>query len=203
VKLEHTEVGRPPRFVGLLPLPRLGTLLRASGRGSSAARRLARVEADTVARLLDDGVARQLLPTQFESRSPRLATVIDMRYLSWRYGRFEEYRAVRSGDDGASGIAIFRVCSGRRFRVAHVCELLLAAPDDYRAIRRLLKRVRRAAPVDFVSYAFPSRHDAARCGFVQVGDGPVLTVRAIHKHLAPDPTQSASWGLSLGDFEMG
>jgi GNAT superfamily N-acetyltransferase len=200
LKSGQGEVGRLPRFVGLLPLPTRGALLRACKRGPTAAQPPPKIEAATAAQVLGDGVSPQLLP-RLNSRDPRLRTAADLRYLTWRYGRYDEYRAVRTGATGESGVAIFRVCSGRRFRVAQVCELLVA-PNDYRARRRLLKLVRRSAPVDFISCAFDSRGEASRCGFVQVGGGPVLTVRPTHTHLAPDPRRAASWGLSLGDLEL-
>jgi GNAT superfamily N-acetyltransferase len=193
------RAGRLPRFARL-GAPSYEMLLRVSRARASAARP-PHVEAATAACVLAEDGAEQLLEAQGSGPADRLSTVIDVPYLRWRYGRFGEYRAVSADGGPASGIAIFRAHASRRGHLARVCELLVPG-NDHRTMRDLLKRVRRAAAVDVISCAFPSSRDAARCGFLKVPGGAVITVRPITKALVPDPTRGASWALSLGDLEL-
>jgi len=198
LKTGQGRAGIVPRFVGLGAL-RFGTPAQA-WRARASTAQSPPVEAPSAARVLGEDGAEQLSAAQGTSRSDRLRTVKDVEYLRWRYS-FEEYRAVSAYGDPASGIAIFRTRVGRRVRVSRVCELLLPG-NDHRTMRDLLKRVRRAAPVDAITCVFPSSRDAARCGFLKAPGGTVLTVRAINEAPVPDPTRGASWTLSLGDLEL-
>ena len=80
----------------------------------------------------------------------RFATALDPAYLRWRYGRSADYRAIRVRPGGAlRGLRHLP----RRAQAAppgprRVCEVL-AAGDDARVVRRLLRGVLRAAPVDY------------------------------------------------------
>jgi GNAT superfamily N-acetyltransferase len=194
------QVGRFPHFIRPHG-PLLGTIKRAWAGGSRTPGHL-RIGADPAAEILRDGAHASLLLARTKQPGDRLVTVKDLAYLRWRYGRFEEYRAVRA-DAGAdrSGMVIFRPRRHGRFWVSHVCELFVEQ-DDLRLARRLLRSVRDAAPADFLSCSFPSRHDAARSGFAQCDRGTAVTAYPLQRNLTLDPTQSASWNLSIGDLEL-
>jgi GNAT superfamily N-acetyltransferase len=193
------EVGRLPRFIRPRG-PLLGTIQRARAKGSKTPGHL-RIEAETAAEILRDG-ARTSLLAGMKQRGDRLATAKDLDYLRWRYGRFEEYRAIRA-DAGADcdGLVIFRLRRHGSFWVSHVCELFVEQ-NDPRSARHLLRKVTDAAPADFLSCSFRSRHTAALSGFVQYRRGTALTTYPLHRDLMPDPTQRASWALSIGDLEL-
>ena len=188
-----------PRFVQLRPTVRQ-TARRAYGKGSRTPAHLP-VEAESAAEALIDGPHVTRLLSRTDQSSDRLTTARDLEYLRWRYGHFEEYRAVQS-DAGADpgGIAIFRLRRRGAFWVSDVCELLVAK-NDLRTARHLLRRVRDASPVDFIRCGFTSRPHAMRCGFLQAGTTVVIT-RPVQQNLVPDPTQRDSWALSLGDLEL-
>jgi GNAT superfamily N-acetyltransferase len=130
--------------------------------------------------------------------SGRLRTSRDPAFLRWRYGAFPQYLAVRA--EGA-GIVIFRRYRRGRVWVARVCELL-AVEDSGSAARRLVGALTHAVPVDLVACAFPSPDRAAQSGFMPSRKGCALTVRPARQGLVPDPTNAASWELSLGDLEL-
>jgi hypothetical protein len=145
-----------------------------------------------------DVLRERLEPALISPRAgERLTTARHLEFLRWRYGRFEEYRAVQLG----GGLAIFRLWRHGRFWVSRVCELLVAE-GDARGARRLVARVSRAAAADAVMCSFPSRVMAARCGFVPIPGGVPLTVRLIDGEVSPDPLRGGSWALSLGDLEV-
>ena len=160
LKWGQREAGRLPHFAQPRG-PLRDTIQRALAKGSRTPERL-RIEADTAAEILRDRAhASLLLARQKDPGNRRLATVKDLDYLRWRYGRFEEYRAIRAdAGKGSSGIVIFRPRRHGAFWVSHVCELLVEQ-DDRRTARHLFHRVRDAAPADFVTCSFPSRRDAA------------------------------------------
>jgi hypothetical protein len=159
------------------------------------------VTARSAAEVLDDGANVSLLGETGEP-GDRLTTAKDLDYLRWRYGQFEEYRAVRlDADEGGNGMAIFRPRRHGTFWVLEVCELLVERRDR-RTARRLLRQVREAAPADLLSCGFPSRHEAALCGFVQVRHREVLVTYPLQQKLVPDSTRRASWALSRGDLEL-
>jgi GNAT superfamily N-acetyltransferase len=177
------------------------TVRRAYAKGSKTPER-PRIEAATAAETLGDGALASFLFACMEKPGDRLATVKDLDYLRWRYGHFEEYRAVRTdaGEEGG-GMVIFRLRRHGPFWGAHVCELFVQRGDRRTALE-LLRQVRDAAPADFVECSFSSRHRAAQYGFVQYPDRSVLMTYPLQQNLVPDPTQRASWALSLGDLEL-
>jgi GNAT superfamily N-acetyltransferase len=200
LKSGRRQVGRLPRFVQLR-VPLRYTIQRARTKGSMTPQQLP-IAADTAAALLHDGAHASLLLARTKQPGDRLVTAKDLDYLRWRYGRFEEYRAIRTdARSGGSGMVIFRPRRHGSFWVLHVCELFVEQ-DDRRTARHLLRQVRDAAPADFVTCSFSSRTHAARCGFVPYRGGTVLMTFPLQQNLAPDPTQRASWALSFGDLEL-
>jgi GNAT superfamily N-acetyltransferase len=184
------------RYARLVPRQ---TIRRMAGRRSGSP---PQVEADTAAEVLRDGVDPALLEAFSSGPKARLATVKNLDYLRWRYAQIHGYHAIRADAERSDGPAvIFRVADRGRFSVAYISELLVE-PGDMRTTRRLLRKVGRAAPVDFISCIFPSPREAARCGFLQLPGGPVPTVTPLLQALTPDPRRSASWELSLGDLEL-
>jgi hypothetical protein len=131
----------------------------------------------------------------------RLATLRTRDYLRWRYGRHADYRAIRVERGGASGVVIFRCRRHGSLWASHICELLVER-DDRAIVRSLLKRVREAAPVDFIRCSFTSRAEAATHGFLHHPRGLLLTISPLRRGLAPDPTRPDSWALSIGDLEL-
>lgn len=200
VKTGRRKVKSLPRFIRPGG-PLRATLRRARSSGSRTPERL-RIEAPSAAEILRDGARTSRLLAQASEPSDRLATAKDLQYLRWRYGQFEEYRALLAdAGGGAGGLAIFRARRLGSFWVLQVCELLVEE-DDRRAARRLLARVRRSAAADFLSCGFPSRRQAASCAFVQFPRGTVLTTNPRQANIVPDPTLTSSWALSLGDLEL-
>jgi GNAT superfamily N-acetyltransferase len=194
------RVGRLPRFVQLRGALHYA-VQRARANGSKTPRHL-RIEADAAAELLHDGAHASLLLARTKQPRDRLVTAKDLDYLRWRYGRFDEYRAIRTDAcSGANGMVIFRAGRHRSFWASHVCELFVEQ-DDRRTARHLLRQVRDASPADFVTCSFPSRYQAALSGFVPYRGETVLMTNPLRPNLAPDPTQRASWALSFGDLEL-
>ena len=193
------QVAGLPHFVrprGQLPK----TILRARGKASRAPQRLS-VSAERAGGILGEGASLTRL-LERDVPGDRLATVKDLDYLRWRYGRFGDYWAVQTGADGeGKGLAIFRSRLHGRFSVSHVCELFVE-PGGRRIVRRLLHRVAEAVGADFLSCGFSSRLQASRYGFVQYRGQTVLMTFPLKQCLVPDPTQRASWTLSLGDLEL-
>jgi GNAT superfamily N-acetyltransferase len=192
------RVGLLPRYAGLgSPVWRAG---RTGGRAQelSAGRR---AERDIASVLADDALlARALTPGC--GRRASIATARDPEFLRWRYGRWSAYRAVVAEDrSGRHGVAIFRVQRHGRFRVAHVCELLVER-DTVSLARRLLRGVRGAAATDVVVCAMTSRRTAAACGLVRAPGGAMIAANPLRDDLRPDPTDPRSWALSLGDLEL-
>jgi Acetyltransferase (GNAT) domain len=199
LKWGQREAGRLPHFAQPRR-PLRHTIRRALAKGSRTPERLP-IEAESAAEILRDGVHASLLLAPTKAPGDRLATAKDLEYLRWRYGRLEEYRAIRAdAGKGGGGIGIFRPRRHGPFWVSHVCELLVEQ-DDHRTARDLLHQVRDAAPTDFVTCSFPSRRDAALSGFVQYRRKLLMTY-PLKPNLAPDPTQRASWALSFGDLDL-
>jgi GNAT superfamily N-acetyltransferase len=200
LKSGRRKVNGVPRFVAFGG-PLRETLRRMSAGGSRTPERIP-IEADTAATVLRDDAALSRLLERTGEPDDRYVTAKDLDYLRWRYGRFEEYRALAANEDGhCRGLAIFRVRRHGRFWVSQVCELL-SERGDRRIARGLLGRVRKAAPADVVACAFPSRRQAARCGFVESLQGAALTANPLREDIVPDPTSASSWALSLGDLEL-
>jgi hypothetical protein len=200
LKSGRRKVNGVPRFVALGGSLR-ETARRASAAGSRTPERIP-IEVDTAATVLRDGAVLARLLEHAGEPADRYVTAKDLDYLRWRYGQFDEYRALAARVNGdCRGLAIFRVRRHGRFWVSQVCELLTEG-GDLRIARGLLRRVKQAAPVDAVACAFPSRRQAARCGFVESLRGAALTANPLRKDILPDPTSAASWALSLGDLEL-
>jgi GNAT superfamily N-acetyltransferase len=194
------QVGRFPHFVRPRG-PLRDTIQRACAKGSETPGHL-QIEAEPAAEILRDGAHSSLLLALTKQPGDLLVTAKDLDHLRWRYGRFDEYRAIRADvGTGRSGMVIFRPRRHGPFWVSHVCELFVEQ-NDRRSARHLLHQVRDAAPADFLSCSFPSRHDAALFGFVPYRRGTALTTYPLQQNLTPDPTQRASWALSLGDLEL-
>jgi hypothetical protein len=159
------------------------------------------VAAPSVGELLrEDTHAGRLAACPPELRG-RLRTVKDLAYVRWRYGRFEEYRAIET-DAGGGGVVIFRPKRHGPFWVAEVYELFVEE-NDRRAARRLFSHVRDATGADFISCSFSGRRQAALCGFVLPSRyRATLVVEPCVENLLPDPTRRDSWVLSLGDLEL-
>jgi len=135
-------------------------------------------------------------------RGSRLHTSRDLDFLRWRYGRFDEYRAVRTSGTGAPrGLAIFRLRTAGRFVTCHVCELLVSS-GDWRTAREVLADVRRGGAFAAIGCCMPSALMAARCGLVPARGGATIAVNCVERGITPDPTQRSSWSLSLGDLEL-
>lgn len=199
------KAGRPeldglPRFasLGLAPLGWIGRALR---KGSTMRKQLP-VRARGAAEALLDGPGITRLLESVPEPSDRYVTAKDLEFLRWRYGHLSEYRALTAEVAGrCAGLAIFRVHRHGRFWISHVSELLVEHGQP-RIARRLLRQVRRAAATDLVTCAFPSRSQAARCGFLDVPGGKRLMTNPLRSGIAPDPALAASWELSLGDIEL-
>ena len=194
-----TSLERFPRFIQLRG-PR--SAVRWASRKRSRSSERPPLEAETAAKALADDALQPLLRSCASELDDRLATVKDLAYLRWRYGHFDEYRAVASDTgEGVGGLAIFRLGLHRGLWVLQVCELFVAR-DDHRTARRLLRQVRGAAQADFLSATFASRTDAAVCGFMQFPGESGLMTYALHENLVPDPTARESWAMSVGDLEL-
>jgi len=59
-----------------------------------------------------------------------------------------------------------------------------------------------ASPADFIRCDFDSRRQALRSGFIELRRKDAFTVLPFQDGLVPDPRQSASWALSLGDLNL-
>lgn len=199
VRASGVQICRLPRFMQPGGSPR-ETLARARGKGSKTPEQL-HIEAQTTAELLGDGLHGDLLLSHASEPNDRVATAKDPDYLRWRYGRFDEYRAVHADATKGEGIAIFRPRRHGPFWVLDVCELLVDRRDP-RAIRHVLRRVRGSAPADFIICSFSSRLRALRCGFAQLPGGTDLMTDTLQENLPFDPARRASWALSRGDLEL-
>lgn len=155
--------------------------------------------------LLGDGGLVNLL-SAVEQPATRFTTIKDLGYLAWRYGSLEAYQILCEYRNGrVVGLAIFRIRDRGSASVLALCELLVAR-GDHPAARRLLTRLARSAPVDYLICRFPPgsipRRAAARRGFIRVPGGPVPTVRRIAKDISPDPLDPESWAICLGDLDL-
>jgi GNAT superfamily N-acetyltransferase len=192
-------VGTVPRFVRACR-PLHSTIGRAVAKRSGTPRPL-RIEAAPAAELLRDGDYVASLLASAHDPSDRLTTAKDVEYLRWRYGRFDEYRAVAADGGRGRGLAIVRPRRYGQSWALDVCELLVEG-DDRRAARHLLREVGDAARADFMLCGFPTAHRAAMLGFVNAPGGMTLMTYALHQNLVPDPTRRSSWALSRGDVEL-
>ena len=164
------------------------------------------IAAETATEALRDTAELSALLANVPAAAGRFATPLDPAYLRWRYGSAGDYRAIRVRRGGQlRGLAIFRVVPRGPLWVSVVCEVL-AAGDDARVRRRLLRRALGAAPVDYAVSHFPrgsaARRTALGAGFVRTPGGHRLLVNQLEEGIDPDPTDTASWALSYGDLEL-
>ena len=193
-------VGNLPRFVRPRE-PVRHLLRRARANGSRTSDGLP-VEAPTADEALADEGRASLVLSLTGAPLHRMCTVKDLSYLRWRYGSFDEYRAIAIDSSFAGrGMVIFRVRRQGRFWVSDVCELLVE-PGDRRTARHLVHLVRDAAPTDFINCGFSSRRSAALLGFLQIRGVTVLMALPLRKNLTPDPARRSSWALARGDLEL-
>ena len=198
VKAGRSTSGRVPHFARLCGRP-LQTARRVVGRGRAG---LPHVDAQSADAVLTDEDYVSFLLGHMTHAPGSLATARDLRYLRWRYGRLDEYRAVRaSRADGQGGIAIFRVRPYRKVWIADICELLLE-PTKRAAARRLLREVRDTAATDLITCSFQSRREATALGFVQASRGAPLITYPLQQSMMLDFTSGAGWALSRGDLEL-
>jgi hypothetical protein len=199
IKIGQSEVSGIAHF--LQPCRALRrTAQRARGRGAKTPEQL-EVAAPAAGEALRDDTHAERLLAGVRAPGARLRTVKDLEYVRWRYGHFEEYRAIET-DAGRGGIVIFRPRRHGPFWVTEVYELFVEE-NDHRAARRLFSQLRDATPADFISCSFSCRRQAARCGFVVPSRyRATLTVEPCIENLVPDPRRRDSWALSLGDLEL-
>jgi GNAT superfamily N-acetyltransferase len=138
----------------------------------------------------------------------RIATPVDLEYLTWRYGHaaFLGYRAITERSDGrATGVAFFRVRPRGDLWETTLADVIVA-PGDRRTARRLIRRVVAASPVDHVTCHFPAGsphlNGARRNGFLRWRRGEVLVVNTLNPDLPTDVTRPEGWSLSLGTLEV-
>jgi GNAT superfamily N-acetyltransferase len=166
---------------------------------SSEQRGRPRVAADSAADVLAEGERISRFIEAVPAPGDRLATARGLDYLSWRYGRFPDYRAVRIETGGELvGLAIFRMAHGKVWK-SSVCELLVR--DHERGVARQLLDQVATRDVDAIVCSFPSPREAARCGFVPAPGGRVLLARP-RRELCVDPGHQSAWALSIGDEEL-
>jgi GNAT superfamily N-acetyltransferase len=137
--------------------------------------------------------AAELLEARREASAGRFATATDLAYLRWRYRPvLADYRAIAYP---GAGLTVFRLSRRGRLNEGTVCELI--APDR-RTAARLLRDMARAAPFDYLSAARP----LVRAGLVRSPVGArALGVTPYRDGIEPDPTDSRSWALTMGDLE--
>ncbi len=193
------RIRRPMRFVAGLP-----SLKDAPATDEPQAS----VASETLEQVLGDSEALSELLERARPPGQRLTTLKDAGYLRWRYAGapFLGYRAVHAERGGRlCGLAIFRVRPRGRLTEASVAELIVPQ-GDVRQAAGLLRRVVRAAPVDHLTCSMPQGTTGARAaiaaGFLPAPGGLRFVVKPLARDLAPDPTDLASWGLVLGDFEV-
>jgi len=143
-----------------------------------------------------------------EQPAGRLVTARDPSYLHWRYASAPllDYRAVVEERAGAvTGMAIFRVRRRGALWEATLCELL-AETEDARTLRKLLRSIASAAPVDHITCHFhggsAQLRAARRRGFVPTPGGMTFVVNPLRNELPLNPEVLESWALSLGDLEV-
>jgi hypothetical protein len=198
------KVGRRPvRVLAQFVQPR-AQIARTAARayaGRSRTPRYLSVQAEPAERVIDDDLLKGLIDHAGQA-GDRLATDKTVDYLRWRYGRFDDYRAVRIDTGGAPrGLAIFRCRLYGSYWVSHICELLVERGDQ-RAVRQLLGRVRDAARVDIIRCGFRSHAQAAAHGFFDYRSRSLLTTAPLQPNIEPDPGRPDSWALSGGDLEL-
>jgi hypothetical protein len=159
------------------------------------------VAADPAAQVLETAGLEQLLE-EAGTGDRCLHTRKDLAYLRWRYGAAPllDYRAVVDEAAGRpAGLAVFRVRPRGAAWESTVAEVL-APGGDRRTVRRLLRRVARAASVDHLTVDAAAGTPAA--GFLPAPGGIAFVVKPLRDGVIPDPTSLHAWDLSLGDLEV-
>lgn len=202
LKLGWRLVGRPHVGIQVRRPARFAAGVRS--RGSASDEPPPPVQVETAAEALADGEAVAALVDAATEPEARLRTDRDPAFLRWRYAEAPglDYRAVRLR--GGEGLAIFRIRPRGSLWECAVADLIVPR-GDRRGAAALLRRATRAARVDHATTLFPprsaARRAAARAGFVRAR-GPLLTARPMRDGVIPDPTDLASWGVTLGDLEV-
>jgi GNAT superfamily N-acetyltransferase len=200
LRFGSSDIGVVPRFVR--PTGSLVKRVRRVVGSKPGAARTIDADAQTAGEALRDGSRISQLLAQVAGPRERLRTDRTLAFLRWRYGRFDEYRAVTSGArESAEGLIIFRLQRRGGIWISQVCEVLVER-GERQTTRSLLRRVRACAPSDLIVCNFRSRREAAAFGFVQDRSGAPLMTHPLKSGLVPDPTRIDSWSLSRGDLEL-
>jgi GNAT superfamily N-acetyltransferase len=140
--------------------------------------------------------------------SDRWQTPRDVEFLRWRYGPGTslDYRAVQEEDArGLRGLGVFRI-RPRRGLWETIVDELIVRPGDRAAARRILQRIVRAAPVDYVVCCpLPGgvlSSAARRTGFIRSPESIPLVANPLREVPAPEPLALSAWALTLGDLEV-
>ncbi len=156
--------------------------------------------------LADEDVVARLIEDSAQSTA-RFATDVGVGYLRWRYAQAPllSYVAVRDERAGRlQGLAILQLRMRGRLREATLAELFVREGDTA-AARRLLSLVVRSVPAHYLAAHFPRGSASARAAtrrmFVRRRGGMTLVVNVLGD-VAPDPSDPASWALTMGDLEV-
>jgi GNAT superfamily N-acetyltransferase len=205
LKMGWSIVGEAPIRIRVRRPIRFATRFRGEGKqpGEPPA-----VDAPAASEVLRQAKGLPELLAEAAIPDARFRTPRDATYLEWRYGDAPllDYRAVAETDGGAiRGLAIFRVRPRGGLWETTLSELLVR-PGDAATARRLLRRVRRSAPVDHLAchFAGGTTADAAvrRSGYMPAPRGMTFVVNPLQDALDPDPHRLGSWALSIGDLEV-
>lgn len=128
----------------------------------------------------------------------RVATDLTPELLRWRYGFGPlHYRVVTLGRDVADGFAVFRRRRRGSATEVTVCDVIVPPDASRRDRRTLARRVRDAAPGDYLIRAGGPL--LAADGFVRVPDqGPIVTLREVNR----PPPRFSRFAFRLGDLEL-
>jgi len=138
--------------------------------------------------------------------SSGLSTARSVEFLRWRYaGGPLPYHALAAGDP-LRAVVIGRVRSRGSLTEAVVCEAL-CRPDAAGDMAGLLRAFPRLAGADHAvastGPAWPARRALAMAGYRRLPRaGMTFVVRPVGGTIDPDPLDSASWSLQLGDLEL-
>lgn len=136
-----------------------------------------------------------------------LHTPLSLPYLTWRYGDAPglDYRCITVEHRGR----LVGLGFGRIRQRGQLCEFTLAdvlvRDGDRGTARRVLSKARRAG-ADHVTVHTAAGSEARRAalpaGYLSVPRYGVALVANPRRPVRPDPTNVASWRLSLGDLEV-
>jgi GNAT superfamily N-acetyltransferase len=207
LKMGWQVVGRFPVRIRVKRPIRFVSRMRSFSTASETMGDAPRVDARSVAEVLEDTPAVDSLLGETQDENGRFITDRSAEYLRWRYASGPlDYRAITqdSGND-LRGLAVFRVRPRGRLWEATVTEMLVPG-RDHTATRRLLRGVLDAADVDHVTCSFPATFVSSsvltRSGFMRAPTGPTLVTNPLTDSIRPDPSELGSWALTLGDLEV-